>query len=334
MFPLLGIYCYGLLAFDGSMSARLGAWPLGVVETEVRGGRMDLDLSCVGSLLVLLQEQQYERAAARLHVTSSALTKRIQRLERQVGATLVSRGADGAVVATPAGRRFAVPATQLLADADAARQAAREEHSGCSLVLGVPAGPVGFVRELLSGAVRNVRSVWPATRVACRSVPFPALTSCLLERRVDVLWTAAPVRHRAVVSVALPLTCARVGIVRADHDLADSGSMDVEQFAALPMLYNPAIPDEWMSVFYLGDVRPRREAQLVSAEPADMAAVGRESLRRSVVVVGPEILAPALAPDLRSIRLLGAPPLVFHLAHLRSERRAPVHALVTALTGH
>jgi DNA-binding transcriptional LysR family regulator len=46
---------------------------------------MDLDLSCVASFLVLLDERHYGRAAAKLNLTSSALSKRIQRLERQVG---------------------------------------------------------------------------------------------------------------------------------------------------------------------------------------------------------------------------------------------------------
>jgi hypothetical protein len=41
----------------------------------------------------------------------------------------------------------------------------------------------------------------------------------------------------------------------------------VENFTARPMLYNPDVLDEWMSLFYLGDVRSRREAQLVLVGP-------------------------------------------------------------------
>ena len=45
--------------------------------------------------------------------------------------------------------------------------------------------------------------------------------------------------------------------------MAHAAAVDVENFAARPMLYNPDVPDEWMSLFYLGDIRSRREAQLV-----------------------------------------------------------------------
>ena len=57
---------------------------------------MDLDLTCVHSWLVLVQEQHFGRAAPRLNLTPSALTKRIQRLERQVGVPLVVRNPGAA----------------------------------------------------------------------------------------------------------------------------------------------------------------------------------------------------------------------------------------------
>ncbi|WP_083958439.1 helix-turn-helix domain-containing protein [Herbidospora mongoliensis] len=43
--------------------------------------------------------------AGRLHMSSSALTKRVQRLEAQVGVTLVARGPQ---VCSPSPRRAAV----------------------------------------------------------------------------------------------------------------------------------------------------------------------------------------------------------------------------------
>ena len=39
-------------------------------------------------------------------------------------------------------------------------------------------------------------------------------------------------------------------------------SRNVEDFSEHPMLYIPAVADEWMNQFWLGDVRPRREARL------------------------------------------------------------------------
>ncbi|MFC7648577.1 LysR family transcriptional regulator [Streptosporangium lutulentum] len=56
---------------------------------------MDLDLGLVADFLVLVKERHYGRAAGRLHLTSSALTKRIHRLERQLGVALVERSPAG-----------------------------------------------------------------------------------------------------------------------------------------------------------------------------------------------------------------------------------------------
>ncbi|MEV6865215.1 LysR family transcriptional regulator, partial [Streptosporangium subroseum] len=74
---------------------------------------MDLDLGLVADFLVLVKEGHYGRAAVRLHLTSSALTKRIQRLERQLGVVLVERGPAGVFAVTSAGRRFAIAAEPL-----------------------------------------------------------------------------------------------------------------------------------------------------------------------------------------------------------------------------
>ena len=87
---------------------------------------MQLDLECVASLVVLVEEGSYRRAGQRLHVSVSALSRRIQRLEHQVGDQLVDRGPDGFVGPTAAGRRFETKARALLAAGEAARAAARD----------------------------------------------------------------------------------------------------------------------------------------------------------------------------------------------------------------
>ncbi len=87
-------------------------------------GTIDLDLRGVFDFLVLLEVGHYGRAAARLHLSASALSKRIQRLEHHVGVTLVMRDASGTTGPTAAGARFAEHARPLLAAARAAREAA------------------------------------------------------------------------------------------------------------------------------------------------------------------------------------------------------------------
>jgi hypothetical protein len=61
----------------------------------------------------------------KINMTSSALTKRIQRRERQLSVVLVDRTPAGYRGLTVAGARFAVAARPLLACAQDARRAAR-----------------------------------------------------------------------------------------------------------------------------------------------------------------------------------------------------------------
>jgi DNA-binding transcriptional LysR family regulator len=84
---------------------------------------VDLDLAQVRAFVCVAEHGHFGRAATALFLTQQALSKRIQRLERALGATLLARG-PGGVRLTEAGRSFLPYATTLLADADVAIAAA------------------------------------------------------------------------------------------------------------------------------------------------------------------------------------------------------------------
>jgi DNA-binding transcriptional LysR family regulator len=115
---------------------------------------MDLDLTTVESFIAVTDSRHFGRAADRLGVSVSALTKRIQRLEAAVGVPLIERDTGGFVGLTPAGRRFLQFAPQLMHAAQAAKTAA----SGApveTLQLAVPAG-VGVVAPLMPKALATL----------------------------------------------------------------------------------------------------------------------------------------------------------------------------------
>lgn len=62
---------------------------------------MNLDPTALETLVTVVQEGTFDRAAARLHVTPSAVSQRIRALEQSVGRVVVSRSKP--VTATPAG---------------------------------------------------------------------------------------------------------------------------------------------------------------------------------------------------------------------------------------
>jgi DNA-binding transcriptional LysR family regulator len=293
---------------------------------------MELDLLLVSTFLVLVEEQHFGRAAAQLHLTSSALTKRVQRLERQVGAVLVERGPAGVYCMTAAGRRFADAARPLLAHADAVRSAARRPPDRYTVRIGFPAGGLADLAQCIPFAAiaRDVRLAYPEARFTCREIPFPALNQCLPDGAVDVLWTNAPVHHVQVDSFPLRVSSELVGVVPALHPLAERCSVEVSEFCAQPILYNPTAPDEWMRPFWLADIRPRREARLVETYRNHYAAVLHELVSGSAVMTTVAMGGPALGPALRPITLVGAARMRMHAACRRGEARGAVHALITA----
>lgn len=292
---------------------------------------VDLDLGCVASFLVLLEEHHYGRAADRLNVTPSALTKRIQRLETQVGAQLLQRGTSGVLGPTNAGARFAEGAGRLLEQAEAAARGARRAQLSHAVTLGVPRAVGEFpVRHELAAIGRELRHSCPDLRLRLRGVPFEQLTSALLERQVDVVWTAARSEHPQITSVPLA-AFARVGVVRREHEFADAGSTDVETFADQPMLHDRGSPPEWVALWYLADVRPARAARLVEVSARDVGAVLRRVATGPQVTVVPGPLARALPAQLRTVQLTGVPAVDFTATHRRGDRNEAVHALIDAM---
>ncbi|WP_370370566.1 LysR family transcriptional regulator [Catenulispora sp. GP43] len=85
---------------------------------------MDLDLAQVRAFVTAADRLHFGQAAEQLAVSQQALSKRIARLEAELGVQLFLR-AGHAVELTDAGRRFLEPARRTLADADRAVAAAR-----------------------------------------------------------------------------------------------------------------------------------------------------------------------------------------------------------------
>ncbi|MBP2703239.1 LysR family transcriptional regulator [Microbispora sp. RL4-1S] len=80
---------------------------------------MDLDMALVRAFVLCAEELHFGHAAERLSITQQALSKRITKLESDLGLTLFDRSTRS-VALTESGQRFLPPAREALAAADAA----------------------------------------------------------------------------------------------------------------------------------------------------------------------------------------------------------------------
>ncbi|MFF7587187.1 LysR family transcriptional regulator [Kitasatospora purpeofusca] len=127
---------------------------------------MDLDLAQVRAFLATAEHLHFRRAAESLALTQQGLSKRIARLERELGVRLFDRG-RAAVELTAAGRCFLGPAREALAAGAAAVAAAREAVPPLRLdVWGHLFAPLRTVREALDAVPGPAVEVGPARDLA------------------------------------------------------------------------------------------------------------------------------------------------------------------------
>src|SRR6202040_3099704 len=90
---------------------------------------MELETRDLASFAVLAEMLHFGRAAARLHVSQPALSKRIKSLEEKVGGPLLIRNRR-AVTLTPPGAMFYKECRRVIRDIEVAFEAARAATSG------------------------------------------------------------------------------------------------------------------------------------------------------------------------------------------------------------
>ncbi len=110
--------------------------------------------------LAAVEEQSFHKAAERLHIAQSALSRRIGDLEHDLGVSLFERQARG-VKPTAAGHALAQDVRRILADVDqTARRVRRVAEGGLGLLrISFTEGMVR--RPLLPAAIRAFRARYP-----------------------------------------------------------------------------------------------------------------------------------------------------------------------------
>lgn len=186
-----------------------------------------MELRHLRAFIILTEELHFGRAARRLGIVQSALSRTIQALETHVGVALFHR-ASRKVTVTPAGEAFLDHARAALRRADDAVRAARlqGEEVG-SLRVGLM---IGASQPAVGRVLAGFRAAKPGVRVTLVSVSERQLSRTLSEEDVDVVFAWSPVIPagcRRVRLSSVPLTVQ----LPTGHHLASRATLSLADLA-------------------------------------------------------------------------------------------------------
>ncbi len=197
-----------------------------------------MDLRHLRYFTTVVDEGQFVRAAAELHVAQSALSQQIRDLERELGVELLLRDRRG-VTPTPAGEVLLGHARALLERAETARAEVSRLAGVVSGTLrigtGSPSGPVPLAATLAEFQHRH-----PAVEIVIRDATSEELVRWLETRTVDVaVITFAPERLPERVQGTLVGRESLVALVPSAHPLATASEVPLAALATEPLVTFP-----------------------------------------------------------------------------------------------
>ena len=216
------------------------------------------DLRALANFVATAEEGSIRKAAERLHVAQPPLSRRLQALERTLGATLFVRGTAG-VTLTRAGAALLPLARRLVADVEglaAAVQAAAGQAQALHL---------GVTRAIPQAQFPRLAAAWKRAAggraVAVREGFTTDLVDALHAREIDFALAGLPFDTRGLaceVVASEPLLAA----LPKSHPAARRRVVALAQLGDLPFFwnrrsFNPAWYDACERVFRESGFRPR-----------------------------------------------------------------------------
>jgi len=236
-----------------------------------------MELRHLRYFVTVVAEGNLARAAQRLRVAQSALSRQIQDLERELGAPLLERLPRG-MQPTEAGRAFLAHAQRALAAADAGAHAVRDVVAGAAGTLRIGTVDWGDHVARIGHAVECLRARMPAATVTFDPTAWTEQPAAIVAGRMDAGFCPA-VRltdlSPALSGEALAEEPVDRVVLSATHPLARRDAVTVHDLVEVPMLLPeravyPAMYDHCVAELR----RSGREPRVIVAPPSPAASAG------------------------------------------------------------
>ncbi|MFF6793858.1 LysR family transcriptional regulator [Streptomyces filamentosus] len=275
---------------------------------------MDVDTRLLRYFVAVAEEGSLTGAAEKLFVSQPALTKRIRRLEGDLGVRLFVRSRSGMAL-TEAGRELAARVPALLNRWDEAVRATG--RAARVLRLGfLDAGAVGAVPEVIA-EFREARPEW---RVELRQFDWSDPSAGLARGEVDAAVVRLPFPGQEGLNVRELFVEERGVLLPARHPLANGGTVEFRELWDEPFVAAGTETGAWREHWLATEEREGRSVRVG-------AVTGRPDEWLGAVAAGCVALAPASAarfyshPDVVFRPVRGIPPSRVGLARPKGRTR-------------
>jgi DNA-binding transcriptional LysR family regulator len=230
-----------------------------------------LDVRHLYSVVILAEELNFTRAAHRLRITQSALSRQITELEKQHGFQLFNRDRKRAAQLTEAGRMFVEEARSALLHADRAIHLARAAHHGYDNVLQV-GHPTHSDHAWISTLLTIRLPLFPKLKVRLTTLFAMELVRSVLANELHMALVTAPPTDAKLTAV--PFAETRLCAVFSDgHAAASKEHVALEDFAndewiLLPRNVNATIHDTILETAARTGIPFRQAHGVINAEQA------------------------------------------------------------------
>jgi DNA-binding transcriptional LysR family regulator len=195
---------------------------------------MKLDVLGIQAFVAIADSRTFSEAAHSLHITQTALTRRLQTLEAFLGVKLVERTTRSSALSST-GRDFLPQARRLVGELGAALQEIRESgkaQRGDVTIACVPTMGVHYLPRI----IQAYAAAHPDNRIRILDHASSTVVAAVLRREAEFgIAIAGPNREELT---SLPLLEDRfVLICRRDHALAQRKRLRWDQLAGHPLIY-------------------------------------------------------------------------------------------------
>lgn len=202
-----------------------------------------LDQRQLSLFVALAEEAHFAKAAERMHISQSALSRSISAMEATLGVRLFER-TSRRVTLSEAGRTYLPFATRILFEFDAARAAAQRAQSGFSGTVTIGYMDLAIV-SFLPDLIARFRKAHPDIEVQLRYGWSDRQKDDLSAERIDIGFIVGSYPARDTVS-AVVAEQKLVAILPARHPLAARKEISVRELAN--ELFIQGTKTEWRSL--------------------------------------------------------------------------------------